>query len=53
MEMKDFIIEQRERIDEVINGEVNNAEIDDDERELWVMNDESLYLYAKSKGVNI
>ena len=51
MNMKQFIKEQKTLIDSVIRRVDKNARIDYDERELWVMNDESLYLLAKRKGV--
>ena len=48
-----WIKENREEIDAGIKRVVPNCRIDDAERRLWVLNDEGLYNWAKSEGVNI
>lgn len=52
MKMKYFLKENREEIDRVITDGCSNHDIDDEEREIWVMNDEYLYNLAISQGVN-
>jgi len=49
----EFIKNNRKEIDEAIKRAVPEARIDDDERRLWILNDEGLYNWAKSEGVNI
>lgn len=52
--IKSFIEENRVAIDEVIMANnPPNAFIDDHERELWILNDESLYDWACREGVDI
>jgi len=53
MRMRDFINRNRADIDLHIKSIVPNARIDEDERERWINNDESLYLWARAEGVNI
>jgi hypothetical protein len=45
----EFIREHREEIDSATKSQYHN----DEERRQWVMNDESLYNWARSEGVNI
>jgi len=49
MKLKDFIKEHREEIDNLTKSDIKN----DNERRLWILNDESLYNWAKSEGVKI
>jgi len=52
MKLSELVRENRDKIDEQIRAECPNiGPIDDDERELWVMNNEPLWRWAKSKGV--
>lgn len=67
MTMQEFIRENAEELDALINGEIYRWDgnggrgtipdpaptYDDDERELWILNDESLYDWARSEGVEI
>lgn len=53
MELETFVEENRQEIDGYIHTTNPNQEIDDEERENWVMNDETLYSWAKFEGVNI
>ena len=50
-----FIAENRGELDAAIRRALGdpNFNLDDDERELWIANDEGLYLWAKSEGVNV
>ena len=49
--MRDFINEHKKEIDEYLNGKTNYR--NDEERRLWILNDEGLYNWARSEGVNI
>ena len=53
MSKRDFIRQNREEIDRLIKSVVPDVRLNDEERELWIMNDEGLYLWAKSEGVRI
>lgn len=54
MTLVNFIKENREEIDCCIRtASPNNSYFNDEERRLWILNDEGLYNWAKSKGVNI
>lgn len=53
--MKEFIEENRGELDAAIRTATGqpNADIDDDERENWILNDEGLYNWAKDEGVDV
>ena len=51
--LSSWIKQNRESIDAAIRNVVPNARIDDAERRMWVLNDEGLYNWAKSDGVNV
>lgn len=53
MTLEQFINEYRDVIDKVIYDTVQNHKIniDDEEREQWVLNDEGLYNMAQDCGV--
>ena len=51
MSVREFIRDNRAEIDTAIRRVVNMPRINDGERELWILNDEGLYLWAKSEGV--
>ena len=53
MTLKDFIKENREEIDAAIKRVCDNARLNDEERRLWILNDEGLYLWARREGVRI
>ncbi len=56
MQMRQFIRENRSALDECIDRALGNDEAqgrNDEERELWVLNDESLYNWARAEGVRI
>ncbi len=50
--LQKFIDHNRGRLDASIRIALNdpNFDIDDDERELWIANDEGLYHWARSEG---
>jgi hypothetical protein len=53
-ELSDWIAANRDMIDRHIQKAVSNIiDIDDDEREMWVMNDETLYIRAAHDGVEL
>ena len=53
--MLDFIRENREQLDGIIrrHGQGNIGSLNDEERRLWILNDEDLYRWARSEGVRI
>ncbi len=56
MTLKQFLKENRTELDACIAralGEDKNPRANDDERRLWVLNDEGLYRWARSEGVKI
>jgi hypothetical protein len=53
MKLKNFIKENREEIDKCIKSVAPNSRINNDERRLWVLNDEGLYCWARQEGVKI
>ena len=53
MTIQAFIRENRSEIDAAIRRVCDNCRLDDAERRAWVENDEGLYMWAKSEGVNI
>ena len=53
MTLQQFIKTNRKELDEIIRSYPNRERIDDDERELWILNDEYLYNWARGEGVEI
>jgi len=54
MTIQEFIKANRVEITQVIRSrESNLGKLNDEDREDWVMNDESLYLWAKASGCKI
>lgn len=53
MTLRMFIEKHRDELDEHIRRTLNTTDfrINDEERRLWVLNDEGLYLWAKREGV--
>lgn len=47
--LREFIREHRKEIDEATKSPYHN----DEERRLWILNDEGLYRWVRSEGVNI
>lgn len=50
---REFIKNHRKEIDEAIKRICDNCCLNDSERERWILNDEGLYKWAKSQGVNL
>lgn len=53
MRLREWIRKHREEIDAVISDYAPGVPVDDDERAMWVLNDEGLYLFAKRQGVKV
>ncbi len=56
MKMRDFIKNNRVELDAAIAramGHASNPHPNDEERRLWVLNDEGLYRWARSEGVRV
>ena len=52
--MRNFIKENKQELDNCIKCAVGeNARLNNDERRLWILNDEGLYNWARSKNVRI
>ena len=50
--MTEFIRENEADIDAAIRNVWPEAQLDDDEREMWIVNDEGLYTWAQDAGVD-
>jgi hypothetical protein len=48
-----FISEHKEELDTCIKRVCPNTSLNNEERRLWILNDEGLYNWAKSEGVRI
>ena len=53
MKLTEFIKANRKEIDAAIKAVCPNITLNNTERELWINNDEGLYFWAKSCGVNL
>ncbi len=53
MSLANWIKQHREELDRAIQSVSPGAPKNDQEREMWVLNDEGLYLWAKSEGVSL
>jgi len=53
MTLREFIKENKEELDKAIKKVVPNVRLNNEERRLWILNDEGLYRWARSKGVKI
>jgi hypothetical protein len=53
MTLKNFIRANKEELDECIRRVCPNCRLNDNERRLWILNDEGLYRWARSEGVRI
>lgn len=53
MTLRDFIRENKNEIDACISSVCPNASINNEERRLWVLNDEGLYRWARRCGCRI
>ena len=53
MTLRAFVKKNRKEIDEWIHYSVPALRLNDEEREKWVLNNEGLYNWARSEGVDI
>ncbi len=53
MKMQDFIKEHKQELDECIQNVAPGSPKNNNERRLWILNDEGLYNWARSEGVRI
>ena len=53
MSKREFIKAFRAEIDLYIRNQAGNVRLNDAERELWILNDEYLYTWARQYRVNI
>ena len=53
MTLRNFIKENKEELDRCIKTVCSNCKLNNEERRLWILNDESLYLWARREGVRI
>lgn len=53
MTLMTFIRQNKAEIDAAIRQACPNAKLNNHEREMWILNDESLYRWARSEGVKI
>ena len=53
MTLREFIKENKDEIDESIKSVCPNCSLNNEERRLWILNDEGLYLWARREGVRI
>ena len=54
MTLREFVRQHRQELDECIARALDmphNPRPNDEERRMWVLNDEGLYLWARSEGV--
>ena len=54
MTMQRFIRKHRKELDEAIKARCPNCgKLNDEDREEWIANDEGLYNWARSQGVDV
>ena len=53
MNIREFIRQNRKTLDAYIQETSPSSPKNDDERELWIRNDEYLYRWAKQSGVKL
>lgn len=62
MKLRDFILAHREELDAGIRAHLTRYDepgfkreirLNDQERRLWILNDEGLYRWARSEGVRV
>ena len=51
--LRDFIRTNKAELDAAINRACPGVRLNNNEREMWIMNDEGLYNWARSEGVRI
>jgi len=53
MSLREFIKQNKTEIDACIRRVVPDCKLNNEERRLWILNDEGLYLWARREGVRI
>jgi hypothetical protein len=53
MTFRQFIKDNRTEIDAAIHSVVPDIRLNDEDRRQWILNDEGLYVWARSCGVKI
>ena len=55
MSIREYIRRNRDAIDAVIHKALKDParRLNDDERRMWILNDEGLYLEARASGVKV
>mgnify|MGYP001578075939 CR=1 FL=1 len=53
MTLKQFIRDNKVELDRAILKKVPSVHLTDQERRLWILNDEGLYLWARREGCRI
>lgn len=53
MKLVQFIKENKEEIDRAIKSVTPNVKLNNEERRLWILNDEGLYRWAKQYVKNL
>lgn len=55
LSMREFIKQNRAEIDAGVKRYLNRPDmtLNDEERRQWILNDEGLYRWARSEGVNV
>lgn len=53
MTIIEFIRQYGAEIDSAIRSQCPDADINNGEREMWILNDEGLYRWAQAEGVEI
>lgn len=53
MTLKEFIKENKDELDTAIQKASPGTRLNDSERRQWILNDESLYRWARSEGVKV
>lgn len=54
MTLREFIRQNRDELDSAIHAALGSrVKLNNDDREEWILNDEGLYRWARSEGVNV
>jgi len=51
--LREWIKDNRKEIDACILRICPNIQLNDNERRLWILNDEGIYNWVRSEGVNV
>ena len=53
MTMREFIKQNKVELDQAIKNVVPDNRLNNEERQLWILNNENLYRWARNEGVKI